>query len=46
MCDFISHDITEKSKMKNKNLEQQDWESEPELEVIQEEQPQAVSVTQ
>ena len=45
MCDFISHDITEKSKMKNKNLEQ-DWESEPELEVVQEEQPQAVSVTQ
>jgi hypothetical protein len=46
MCDFISHDIREKNKMKNRNLEEHDWESEPELEVVQEEQPQAISVTQ
>ena len=46
MCEFISHDIREKTKMKNRNLEEQDWESEPELEAVQEEQPQAISVTQ
>ncbi len=32
--------------MKNRNLEEEDWESEPELEAVQEEQPQAISVTQ
>jgi hypothetical protein len=46
MCDFISHDIREKNKVKNRNLEEQGWESEPELEAVQEEQPQAISVTQ
>jgi hypothetical protein len=46
MCDFISHDIRERSKLKNRNPEEQDWESEPELEAVQEEQPQAISVTQ
>ena len=45
MCDFIGHDIREKNKLKNRNLEQ-DWESEPELERVQEEAPQTVSVTQ
>jgi hypothetical protein len=46
MCDFISHDIREKNKIKNRKLEEQDWESEPELERVQEEAPQTVSVTQ
>ena len=46
MFEFISHDIREKTKMKNRNLEEEDWESEPELEAVQEEQPQAISVTQ
>lgn len=46
MCDFIGHDIREKNKLKNRNLEEQDWESEPELERVQEEAPQTVSVTQ
>jgi hypothetical protein len=46
MCDFIGTEIREKNKLKNRNLEEQDWESEPELERVQEEAPQAVSVTQ
>ena len=46
MCDFIGHDIRENNKLKNRNLEEQDWESEPELERVQEEAPQALSVTQ
>ena len=46
MCDFIGHDIREKNKLKNRNLEEQDWDSEPELERVQEEAPQTVSVTQ
>jgi hypothetical protein len=46
MCDFIGYDIREKNSMKNRNLEQQDWESEPELEEVQEEQKQTISVTQ
>jgi len=46
MCDFIGNDIREKNRLKNRNLEDQDWESEPELENVQEEVPQAVSVTQ
>jgi hypothetical protein len=45
MCDFISHDIREKNKLKDRSLEEQDWESEPELEAVQEEQPQEISVT-
>ncbi|HJT48102.1 MAG TPA: hypothetical protein VJ729_07945 [Nitrososphaeraceae archaeon] len=47
MCDFISKDLREKNKLKNRNLEEQNWEIEPELESVQEEdQPQAISVTQ
>jgi hypothetical protein len=46
MCDFIGHDIREKNRMKNRNLEEQDWEAEPELESVQEEQKQTIPVTQ
>jgi hypothetical protein len=47
MCDLISKDLREKNKLKNRNLEEQNWEIEPELESVQEEdQPQAISVTQ
>jgi hypothetical protein len=46
MCDFIGHDIREKNRMKNRNLEEQGWEAEPELERVQEEQQQTISVTQ
>jgi hypothetical protein len=46
MCDFIGTEIREKSKLKNRNLEEQDWESKPELERVQEETAQTVSVTQ
>jgi hypothetical protein len=46
MCDFIGKDLREKYKLKNRNLEEEDWESEPELEAVQEDQPQAISVTQ
>ena len=48
MCDFIGHDIREKNRIKNKYLEDEDWEVEPELERVEEEQQQqqTISVTQ
>jgi hypothetical protein len=46
MCEFTGHDIREKNKLKNRNLEERDWESEPEIERVQEDAPQAISVTQ
>ena len=46
MCDFIGHDIREKSKIRNRNLEEEDLEAEPELEKVQEEQQKTISVTQ
>jgi hypothetical protein len=44
MCDFIGYEIRDKHGMKNKIVEEEDWESEPELEKVQEEQP--VTMTQ
>jgi hypothetical protein len=46
MCDFIGHDIREKNRIKNKHLEEEDWEAEPELEGVEQEQRQTISVTQ
>jgi hypothetical protein len=45
MCEFIGYEIKDKNRMKNKIVE--DWEAEPELEKVQEEQQQQpVPVTQ
>jgi hypothetical protein len=46
MCEFIGYDIRDKNRMKNKIAEE--WESEPELEKVQEEQEQQqpIPVTQ
>jgi hypothetical protein len=43
MCEFIGYEIKDKNRMKNKIVE--DWEAEPELENLQEEQ-QPIPVTQ
>jgi hypothetical protein len=44
MCEFIGYEIKDKNRMKNKIVE--DWEAEPELEKVQEEQQQPIPVTQ
>jgi hypothetical protein len=46
MCEFIGNETKDKNRMKNKIVE--DWEAEPELEKVQEEQQQQqpVPVTQ
>jgi hypothetical protein len=45
MCDFIGYEIKDKHRMKNKIVEEEDWEAQPELETIpQEEQP--ITMTQ
>jgi hypothetical protein len=44
MCDFIGYEIRDKHGMKNKIIEEEDWEAEPELEKVQEEQP--ITMTQ
>jgi hypothetical protein len=46
MCEFIGYEIKDKNRMKNKIAE--DWEAEPELENVQEEQQQQqpIPVTQ
>jgi hypothetical protein len=46
MCEFIGYDIKEKSRIKNK-IAEEEFESEPELEKVQEEQEQQpISITQ
>lgn len=42
--DFIGYEIRDKHRMKNKIVEEEDWEAEPELEKVQEEQP--ITMTQ
>ena len=37
MCEFIAYDIREKNRIKNK-IAEEEWEAEPELEKVQEEQ--------
>jgi hypothetical protein len=46
MCEFIGYETKDKNRMKNKIVE--DWEAEPELEKVQEEQQQQqpIPVTQ
>jgi hypothetical protein len=40
MCDFIGYEIKDRNRVKNKIIEEEeDWEAEPELEKVQEEQP-------
>jgi hypothetical protein len=40
MCDFIAYEIKDRNRVKNKIIEEEeDWEAEPELEKVQEEQP-------
>jgi hypothetical protein len=38
MCEFIGYDIRDKNKAKNK-VSEEEWEAEPELEKVQEQQP-------
>ena len=38
MCDFIGYELKDKHRMKNKIAEEEDWDAEPELEKVQEEQ--------
>jgi hypothetical protein len=38
MCEFIGYDIRDKNRIKNKVAEEE-WEAEPELEKVQEQQP-------
>jgi hypothetical protein len=38
MCEFIGYDIRDKNRIKNKVAEEE-WEAEPELERVQEQQP-------
>jgi hypothetical protein len=46
MCDFIGHDIRERNRIKSKYLEEQEWEAEPELERVEEDEQQTIPVTQ
>jgi hypothetical protein len=43
MCEFISYDVKEKNRMRNKI---EDWEVEPEIEKVHEEQQEPIPVTQ
>ena len=46
MCDFTDYGITDKLRMKKRISEEEDWDTEPELEKVQEEREEHVIVTQ
>jgi hypothetical protein len=46
MCDFTDYGIADKLRMKKRISEEEDWDTEPELEKVQEEREEHVIVTQ
>ena len=46
MCEFIGYEIRDKHRIKDKIVEEQEWEAEPELEKVQEEEQQPITMTQ
>ena len=45
-CDFIGHEIRDKHRMKNKIVEAEDLQASPELEKVQQEEQQPITMTQ
>ena len=46
MCDFTDYGIADKLRMRKKISEEEDWDTEPELEKVQEEREEHIIVTQ